>query len=195
MTTTFTGQYGIVLLPDNETAAKARGLGAALLGNELDVGGVHPAHLTLYHLSTHGLPGQMVSEILTAVSKRLPLVVSLGPLQIYGSKFWFWDATIDGDLEMFHHMSLQLMQFIDRNTRQQADKEGLDLSSEERDNVNTFGHPLVKRLWRPHITIGYCSAGISDEMKGEMLHEAVFNRVAFVRVGDFGSVAEIVMEL
>ncbi|MCA9363896.1 2'-5' RNA ligase family protein [Candidatus Kaiserbacteria bacterium] len=188
---TFTGMYGFVLLPDLETEARARKYAQEVSSNALDLKHVHQRHLTLFHTKVVKASEGDLYVLLANLWKNLPIPANFTEVASFGGKFAFWDAERSEALQALHEEALGLAQFFDRSGAQQADSEALQLSEAETRNVREYGHPLVRELWRPHITVGYVPGGY-DAAGFSAAFAGSFNRVAFVRVGEFGTVAEII---
>jgi hypothetical protein len=188
----FTGLYGLVLLPDEKTRNHA--LQLAHINREkshLDLGGRHEPHLTLYHAKLAGVPSSVVNEYLDTLAASLPMPLTFTRIARFGGTFLFWDIERTEQLMGAHEFALGLSQYFDASGSQPLDKEKVTLSPEESSNVKKFGHPLVHDLWRPHITIGFFPDGISEENHPEVFEGGVTD-VAFARMGEAGTIAEIV---
>ena len=192
-TNMYTGTYGIVLLPTPETAAFAQKRGEEICDNEIKLGTTHLPHLTLYHTKVTQLPRETVREALHLLAPKLPLTVTFTKLAPFGGKFAFLDTQCTEPLVQLHEQALAAISpFYDSRGVQQADSEALSLTPEEADNVKHYGHPLVGGLWRPHITVGYVASGYTAAAK-VLSDSGEFDRVAFVCVGEYGTIAELIL--
>lgn len=90
--------------------------------------------------------------------------------------------------------ALTLVQYLDRSTVAKAvSEEGLSLKEAEQENVLRFGHPLVRSLYMPHITIGFhqgLSALMASDIEVPWTMEVA--SVELVKVGHPGRVEEII---
>ncbi len=190
----YSGQLGIVLLIDSTTTDQAIEIAARhKMGNSMDLGDVHKPHLTLYHSKLSSIPALMVEQLLDDLMTRLPLELKFTEVATFGGKFLFWDVECSSGLQGAHETSLLLADYFAQEGEQQADREGLELPEEERRNVEQFGHPLVKSLWRPHVTLGYYPDDIKQATYSEVFNGSAIG-VAFVRVGEAGTIAEIIIQ-
>lgn len=192
---TYTGQLGVVLTCNVDTARRAMYLTNKIPdGNAIALGTQHRPHVTLYHSKLQDVPAHAVSSVLKSIARELPLSLEFSQTAVFGGKFLFWDIERTPVLMELHEKALSLSRYFTPAGKQQADKEKIALAAAEDENVRTYGHPLVRDLWRPHITLGYYPQGIDVPAQQERHHGAAY-RAAFVRVGDFGTVAEIISEV
>lgn len=187
-----TGQLGIVLLLDQETTNRTVELaGEYQEGNFVDLGGRHTPHITLYHSKLVDVPLEVAREYLDRLAERLPMSLAFTKVAAFGDKFLFWDTERTPELIAVHEYALGLAKYFSPAGEQQADKEKITLSPEQDANVRQFGHPLVGSLWRPHVTLGYYPDGLTmDDRSTPFAGRAT--TVALVRVGEAGTIAEIV---
>ena len=190
--TEISGQYGLVLLFDNRTNHQATNLNLAFAGgNEIRFDGTAIPHMTLYHAKFIGLTVEKVRGLLSWLEPNLPQRVRFRKLTSFGGKFIFWEADRSRKLNLLHDLSLELVDYLDRKGICQADTEKLELTPNQRENLEQFGHPLVHELWNPHITIGYFPRGLKKPDRSHyFIGEAV--TVAFAKMGENGTVGEIV---
>ena len=187
-----TRQLGLVLTLDEATSQRAIELCTQhKKGNVVDLGGRHMPHVTLYHSKLGHVLEAVVDRFLGDLAAMLPINVSFTEIETFGGKFLFWDTERSEQLVMAHEVALGLSKFFIPSGVQQADKEKIFLSPGENLNVQKFGHPLVGKLWRPHVTLGYFSQGISVKRRLEKFKGRSVG-VAFVRVGEAGTVAEVI---
>jgi hypothetical protein len=187
-----TGQLGLVLLLDGETRARAVELADQhQQGSSIDLGGRHEPHITLYHSKLANVPLDVVHEYLDHLASMLPLALTFTQIAAFGNKFLFWDTERAPELVKAHEYALGLSRYFVSVGEQQAGKEGITLSPEQSSNVNKFGNPLVGSLWRPHVTLGYFGNGLVLEDRPEIFKGSA-SSVAFVRVGESGTIAEII---
>lgn len=190
MEQTFTGQYGIVLQVDGQTAQKVKQLATTIDNNEIQFVGERIPHVTLYHTKVHEVPEGTIQAILSDIQAVLPHVVCFTNVNIAGGKFVFWNLKEDEQLTALHNVALRLATYFDRSGAQQAEKEDISLSKEEEQNVKEYGHPYVQKLWRPHVTIGYSHVvNMMNAYKRE--HSGEVTEVVFARIVGFGE-AELV---
>ena len=116
----------------------------------------------------------------------------------FGGNFVFWnvdqtdcDSTV---LQASHITALILAQYLDRSTVAKAvAEEGLSLTRDELENVRLFGHPLVRALYMPHITLGF-NPGISELARStiDCSWPMEVASVELVRVGHPGRVESVI---
>lgn len=192
MQNSYTGQFGIVLLPDEQTNREAMRLSAECgRGNSIDLGGRHTPHLTLYHSKLTSVPTAEVRRALDDVKDMLPIRLSFTEVAVFGGMYLFWDTERAEVLMKAHERTLDISRFFIPAGEQPMGTEKISLSSEEDLNIQKYGHPLVRALWRPHVTLGYYPQGISREPSSQAF-EGFAVEVAFVRVGEMGTIAEII---
>jgi 2'-5' RNA ligase len=192
-TANFTGKYGIVLVPNSETGLQAALLSKRIGPNLLELGGKHHAHLTLYHADYEDLPEEVVDQTLEAIAAQMPTKVHFYRIKTYANKFVFWDARPAGPLFSLHKQALGLTGYLKENAGAVGTEDLKDLSVQELDNIRRYGHPLVNEQWRPHITVGYRNEG--KEIDEPRQFDAWFSKVAFARIGEYGTAQEFVKTL
>lgn len=194
--TAYTGQLGIVLLPTGQLGDAAAAIAKEITPNSIDLGGKHPPHLTLYHAQLKDVPEEVVRELLALINNNLPFRrVTLSEVTTFAEKFVFWDKQgVHHLLTSAHYCALEaLSPYYNPSETQQAAKEGLELPADQQENVRRYGHPLVKGLWRPHITVAYNPEGYPNFKKRMVSVRGTFTAVAFVEVGEYGTVKQILM--
>lgn len=191
MHNSYTGQSGIVLFPDGQTNREALRLSIECGGgNSIDLGGRHTPHLTLYHSKLTSVPASEVNKTLDNLKDILPIRLLFTEIAVFGGKYLFWDTERTEVLMKAHERALDISRFFIPAGEQPVGTAHISLSSEEDLNVQKYGHPLVRALWRPHITLGYYPQGISREPSAQTF-EGFAVEVAFVRVGEMGTVIEL----
>ncbi len=114
-------------------------------------------HLTLFH-------AMVLDPELTRVRDSVKHIhrfcraepVSFKGLSVFGDKFLFLDAHLSPMLRLAHAAAvLALLPYRACEAEPPAQNEGLVLSSSERRNLATFGHPLVGPEYLPHVTLAY----------------------------------------
>jgi hypothetical protein len=93
-----------------------------------------------------------------------------------------------------HIKALTLAKYLDRASEAKAlSEERLSLREAELENVRLFGHPLVRSLFTPHITLGF-HPRISDHLVAGLTCEWSFEvaSVELARIGYPGRVDEVV---
>ncbi len=189
----YNGSYGIVIKPDISTGEQS-----LRLANELTPNAEYKVtvpHLTLYHGNISNLPLDKVQEILRSTQEMLrDNIHDLRDIQVFGGKFVFWDVIKNKSMRQAHDIALGLSKFLDREKLARALQEGLNLTEEQRLNMEQFGHPLVGDLYRPHITLSYDSQGIvlPEDVQSCDWRMNV-NNVHFAEIGKYGSVAKIIL--
>jgi len=186
----YSGQIGIALLPNQETKNKSIALARQVRPNLLDIGGTHHPHMTLYHARLSGVPSGVVDVILKDVAALLPLSVSFYRIATFAEKFVFWDVSTLPVLMSMHERALDLARYFTAGEGA-VGTESLKLPAEQVENVRRFGHPLMRNLWRPHITIGYDEGGHPAFKEQESVWQGGFDRAALVEIGEYGTVKKI----
>jgi hypothetical protein len=197
---TYTGGFGFVLVPDDNTIDVSYRLASGMFGNDweyvLSPGNL--PHLTLYHSKMRDVPREYALNLRTKLNEQLQgKEFALNEMVCFGGKFIFWNVCKDNSnydlLNKCHAQALDLAKYLDPSAAKRADEEGLSLTEEERENVNLYNHPLVRRLYTPHITLAY------DERAAEALGEGesrkwsfVADRVEFAEIGHPGVVEKTI---
>jgi 2'-5' RNA ligase len=199
--TLLSGALGLVIVPDHATIERAYALAEEIMPKDAEYvlrRGSLP-HLTLYHGKLADVPGLSVSETLKEL--RTELVgqkFTLKEIVAFGGNFIFWNVDRSSPacevLQASHATALNLAQYLDRSTVAKAvSEEGLSLKEAELENVRRFGHPLVRSLYMPHITIGFhhgLSALMASDIEVPWAMEVA--SVELVKVGHPGRVKEII---
>ena len=187
-----TGQLGLVLLVDKDTLQEViKTTPEYSANNLLNVGIEHTPHITLFHSKLKNVSMEVIDGLLDRIIQSLPIDLSFEEISVYGGKFLFWNINRTPELASAHECALALSTYFVPEGEQQTDKEKLALSKEEIENVKEFGHPLVRELWCPHITLGYYPSGTKIKSV-KKIFRGVATGVAFVRIGEAGSIAEII---
>lgn len=188
----FTGKLGLVLLLDENTNREAVRLSVECGGmNSIDLESRHMPHLTLYQANLDSVPTAEVDKVLDDVKNMLPIRLSFTQIAAFGGMFLFWDTARSEALMEAHERALDLSRFFVPIGEQQVNTDQMTLSLEENLNVQNYGYPLVRALWRPHVTLGCYPQGISREFSPQVF-EGLANRVALVRVGEAGTLTKII---
>lgn len=196
----FSGALGIVIMPDKETIQQAYALAAEILPptSEYVLAAGSIPHLTLYHGKLNEVPVDEALRIVSDIREILSGIrFSLGPIVAYGGNFVFWNVEKNsqaGLLGEAHIKALLIAQFLDGTSEVKAtSEECLALSQTELDNVKQYGHPLVKQLYSPHITLGF-NPGISQQLVSGLHKKVEFSvdSVELVTVGYPGRVESII---
>lgn len=187
----FNGSFGFVIKPDSETQQRAKSLVRELFP-KAEFQTAAP-HITLYHGRVESLPAEVIRNILSRLRKHNKETLSLKQIEIYGGKFAFWNNEITSNLRLMHEQSLEVAQWLDKFVVQRAVEEGLSMSQEELENIKKFGHPLVGKMFKPHLTLAYHNEGLivpagRHTEPWQMEIEDIF----FTEIGKYGSVAGIV---
>lgn len=190
MTMNYSGQIGIALLPDAKTKAKSIALAREIHPNMLDIGGVHHPHATLYHARLNDVSASMVGGLLKDLAEVLPLSVSFYRTASFADKYLFWDVIVLPVLMGMHERTLELARYFTPGEGA-VGTESLKLPAEQEENVRRFGHPLMRNLWRPHITVAYDDGGYPAFKEREAHFAGGFDRVALVEIGEYGTVKKI----
>ncbi|MFB6181545.1 MAG: 2'-5' RNA ligase family protein [Candidatus Magasanikbacteria bacterium] len=191
------GHYGFVLKPDSKIREKVEKIQQEFCPNvEFKAGADGDIHLTLYHAPISTVSKPKIDKIIKTVEATgiLDERLQLRELEIYGETFLFWSvSTIPEVLTEAHKKALNLANFLQKEASES--KENLaGLSEKEQENIKKYNHPLVKDLYKPHITIAYNSTGIEVESKKieNFSHSASIDieEISFARIGDNGRVEE-----
>lgn len=114
--------------------------------------------------------------------------------EIYGKKFLFWNVKeVSDKLDKAHKKALNLANFLQKEATE--NKKNLSgLNGKEQENIKKYNHPLVKDLYKPHITIAYDSEGIDIAPKKlDDLSKSAntdIKEISFARIGKNGRVKE-----
>ena len=198
---TFSGALGIVIIPDQATIAESYKLARNTLpaGSEYILSPGAIPHITLYHGKFLDVPTSEAQTILRDIRSDLQRAnFSLGPIQCFGGNFIFLnvepDDTTRHQLQLAHEKSLLLSRFLDRTAPPKAtSEEGLSLSTAELENLEGYGHPLVRQSYLPHITLGFHRGLAVHFPNGQSKKwRSAVGSVEFVRVGYPGTIEEIV---
>ncbi len=192
----YSGRFGIVLFIDAATGNKAMELSASCNGgNSIDLSGKHESHVTLYHSKFSDVPREVIEAALKDIASRLPCELEFTDISSFGGKFLFWKIERTPLLFSLHEKTVKsLSKYFVREGEQQTDREKAILSGGERQNVEKYGHPFVGKFWNPHVTLGYYAEGAPAVSRSEKhLGKAV--AAAFVKVGEWGTIAEVVSKV
>src|SRR3989344_1913145 len=192
---TYSGQLGIVLFCSD--AVNSVSVACAKVyapDSAIDLGSRHRPHITLYHSNLTDVPVDRAEQILDDVVRALPVDIRLFSIATFGGKFVFWDVVCTPELEKLHATALRLGEYFAPAGEQQADKERIVLSPAEEENVLSYGHPLVRDRWRPHITLGYYPTRLEHETADSCVLGGTVTGAGFVRVGEYGTIAEVLFE-
>jgi hypothetical protein len=195
----FTGNYGLIILPDKRTVQKAYEIAHATLPDNAEFilsRGLLP-HITLYHANLKSLPIFHARQILIKLSINLKgRTLTLNRTAPFKDFFFFWYTSKETAeaLQESHEESLSISRF--RDTQKQNDdvsKGRILLNSQELFNVEHYGHPWVGDLFCPHITLGYGIDSMrAKELDGSWLmtvEEVVFARIDLpARIGEIISI-------
>lgn len=195
------GPLGVVIIPDEITISAAHAAAREILPPDsefiLDSGSI--PHLTLYHGKFSALPLSVVTAVLAEIRTNLRGVeFQLGPVTGFGGNFIFWDVEQSGPgiaaLNSTHLRALKLSEYLDREAAPKAvSEERLSLRPEELENLRTYGHPLVRDQYAPHITLGF-HAGVAGSIPAGLVRtqRVTVASVELVRVGYPGRVEAVV---
>ena len=186
--------YGFLIRPDEKTVEQAVRMGRDLApGANYRVTG-EKAHITLYHAPFIHLPRQEVATMLMSLRASLRRMhCSLTSPALYGGKFLFWDIlNIPTELQLAHEACLVLARYLDPNVRSRAEREGLTMLDEERKNAIEYGHPLVRRRFRPHITLAANDSGIPSSDSFWNSRDMTVETVVFAEIGEWGTPSRII---
>ena len=196
---TFSGAYGIVLRLDPQTTDVAKSLARKFTGNDISLADT-PSHITLYHTNFINVPLGVVEQTLTHIADKASGVsLVFNEIAPYENIFFFWNirASCAGraSLQEMHEEALQLKKYFNSGGVQQTDREGLKLSGASEYCVRTTGYQFCHELFTPHITLAVCRQGDTLVDLTSFLHNATISSVDFVKVGEWGTIKEIILSL
>lgn len=190
----YSGQFGIVLLLEDSLRSEVLQKSKTFAqGNAIHFEQQHIPHVTLYHSKFKNLPKEVVQETLLGIAKKLPCALPFTKTESFWDKFIFWNIEKTAELTALHEQSLFVAAYFNAEGPQQSDSEKVILSEAEEQAVRIYGNPLVGALWRPHVTLGYFPEGIVEGTKSAPF-EGRSVAVAFVRIGEYGTVVEILAQ-
>lgn len=187
----FTGRYGFVLLVDEAITKQAQKLNNRFRFRNEIILKKQLVHVSLYHAQFLKLPENRVSTFLDRALHMLMPPVHLNQLEIFRDKFLFWNVNNVAELYPLHELALEFSAHVDLTKTAASFQEGLKLSYREKENVKRYGYPLVKKLWKPHATLGYFREG-RPVMSESVPMQGKITGVAFVEIGDNGVITSIV---
>ncbi len=198
---TLSGALGLVIIPDQATIKRAYALAAEIMPKDaqyvLSEGSL--PHLTLYHGKLEGIPESDARDTLGVLqSNLLGQRFILKAIVAFGGNFIFWNVDPSSScvevLHRSHSDALSVARYLAKSSVAKAvSEEALSLTDAELENVRLFGHPLVRSLYTPHITLGF-HPGISDQLDRGLECNWLFEvaSVKVVKIGYPGRVEEIV---
>ncbi len=164
---TYTGQYGIVLLVDDNIASHAQSINQEHSeGNEIDLVSTHTPHISLFHSYFLKLPAKLVEEVLTDISSQLPAPAYLRQVSDHEGKYLFWEADSIYHGKQFYQIASGLIKHF-------APNHGVHKSEQ------------------PHITVGHFPNG-SDEHNYLVPAHGMITGVAFARFDEHSIITEII---
>ncbi len=184
----FTGKYGFVIEPDFETNALVRDLAEEIAPRaEFHV---EIPHITLYHAALKNAPVSAITEVHKKLLSIVGRKLVLRDIQVFGSKFLFWNTEKTDWLQSAHITALELSDYFDAES---VSLEGLDLTPNQRENLLSYGSPIVRDEYLPHITLAYSeTTDVFEGIPSERVHEMTVGRVSFVELGKYGAVTRVV---
>ena len=182
----FSGAYGIVIALDQKTVEAAQEL---VKDVSADFKTAY-AHITLFHTKLKDADPESLKMITEKCHQLMQgQHVTLDRIAVFGSNFLFWDALPSAALTQAHAVALELAEFLDQDLHTHTKGEALTLTPGQEHNIRTYGHPLVKDDYRPHVTLAYNHSGFpSTQEHKSVLHEAIIEKVVFAEIGQFGRV-------
>lgn len=184
----YTGKYGFVIEPDFETNALVRDFSEEIAPRaEFHV---EIPHITLYHATLKNVPVSAITEVREKLSSIVGRRLILRDIQVFGNKFLFWNTEKTDWLQSAHETVLELSQYFDTES---ISLEGLDFTANQRENLLSYGSPIVRDEYLPHITLAYNETMEAfDGIPNERVHEMTVGRVSFVELGKYGAVVRVV---
>lgn len=188
----YSGQLGFVLFPDFNISHKSYQLAQNINKNLIHFTKPYLPHISLYHSKIADLPEEKIMELLLEIENRSRRIsLDLEEIIIYGQRFVFWLVKKTSELEGLHYKVLALSKYFVKEGKQQADREKIKISQVEQKNVKEYGHPFVKNLWLPHITLGYCEK--PDIYVKKIKETGRIAAIGFVEIGDYGTIKRILI--
>jgi 2'-5' RNA ligase len=186
----YSGVLGWVIYLDKETQSVAKKLAMKLSGDTEYI--VRTPHITLYHATLNKVPRSEVVRQIRALTNNIGKSLIFNDISPYGGKFLFWDVENKKDIQLLHENLVdKYSRYLRKNDKVLAEKEGLEMSDEESNNLARYGHPLVKKLFRPHITLAYDTEGLDIRDKKE--HVGKIINFQFVEIGKYGSIKKVLL--
>ncbi len=195
-----TGNYGVVILPDENTIAKAYEIAQATLPSDAEYvlrSGLLP-HLTLYHAPLASVPVSFARTVLVELNNNLSgRNIVLDRVASFKGFFLFWYAAhpkLNDILRESHRVALKLSRFRDRQNRTSDVLSGKILTTpQELLNIEGYGHPWVADSFSPHITLGYdASLDFKVPYRIRQRWDMTIKSVSLARIGRLGIIEEIV---
>jgi 2'-5' RNA ligase len=198
---TLSGALGLAIIPDQATIKRAYALAEEIMPKDaqyvLSEGSL--PHLILYHGKLEGIPESDARDTLRGLqSNLLGQKFVLKAIVAFGGNFIFWNVDPSSSgvevLQRSHSDALSVARYLAKSSVAKAvSEEALSLTDAELENVRLFGHPLVRSLYTPHITLGF-HPGISDQLACGLECDWSFEveSVEVVKIGYPGRVEEIV---
>lgn len=186
----YSGVLGWVVCLDKKTQSVAKKLAMKLSGNAEHI--VQTPHVTLYHAKLNKVPRNEVVGQIRALTNNIGKNLIFNNVSTYGSKFLFWDVKNKKDIHLLHENLVdKYSRYLKKNDKALAEKEGLEMSDEELNNLTRYGHPLVKKLFRPHITLAYDAKSFDIREKKEHIGKII--NFQFVEIGKYGSIKKVLL--
>lgn len=194
---TYSGCLGIVIELDNETKQRAIRLAKSLEDSRGCEYRVSMLHITLYHGNFTNIPAGKIGALIYEIQFLLKKRIQLCYFSPYGGKFIFWDIADDPVRALIHDAHTIVIEtlspYLEPAKEAPAEKEQLQLSEAERENIRHYGHPLVGSLYRPHVTLIYNLKGVNGN--GQCDCTAKVMGVSFAEIGDYGSIKSILFSI
>lgn len=189
---TYTGQYGFVFLLPEHLHQDIKELKEEYPNNKIHFafeGGIHIPHITIYHTHVTNAPREEIQALHKKLQTLLPLNITLEHISTFGNHFAFWNVELNTKLKDIHEQSLALSKYY---TERQTPKQTLEnISPETQHDLEQYGYIFVKEHWKPHITLAYTEDSIPLPKTNVHKKQATIDAVAFVRIGDAGTVVEL----
>lgn len=193
----FTGDYGIVILPDPQTAEKSYEIAENFSSSGISyfLSRDNVPHVTLYHAQVAEASMNDVLELLIDIRGSLNgKSFRGGDIVVFRDYYLFWECKKSTDiLRTAHEKSLRLARFLAPAKNRTDRCEEIRLTKREQKNVDRFGHPWCGSLFSPHITLGFGTPPklrIPDGLKEQWMMR--IESVEFARIEYPGRIAEVV---
>lgn len=184
----YSGVLGWVIVLDEQTESVAKKLALSFYP-EAEYR-VKTPHITLYHAPLIRVPESEIILQIKGLVQYVARKLNFYDISPYGGKFLFWDVKNKEKIYRLHtHLVDKYSTYLTKKVNVPAEKEKLQMTGEEFENISKYGHPLVKKLFRPHITLAYKTEGINK--KDKQKHSGIISAIQFVEIGEYGSIKNV----
>ncbi|HSR89481.1 MAG TPA: 2'-5' RNA ligase family protein [Candidatus Udaeobacter sp.] len=191
MNESFSGFYGLVILPDAVTVERVRSL-VKQLAPKVEFQTEIP-HVTLFQGQMKDLPVAEVKKLLKKLESLRGKQFNLDKLEIFAGEYLFWDVKNTVELQKAHEVALDMVKYVNPDRLKLAPHASLNLTDKQMESVKKYGHPLSGSAYLPHITIAADSKSFSlpagfTELPGRFTVDSV----QFSEMGKNGRVENLI---